>query len=448
MSGAVTGQEISGLDDLTEYFRAAETPREQFLIGTEHEKIGVYVDDHRRVPYEGERGIGAVLEKIALVDGWERVTEGDHVIALLKDGASITLEPGGQFELSGAPLKTIGETCSELHTHLDLMKRISEEFGIAWLAVGADPLHAVSEIPHMPKGRYSIMREYLPTRGGLALDMMYATATVQANFDYSSEADMASKLRMAMGCSAIVSAMFANSPLAAGGESGFISKRVAVWGDMDPDRCGLLPFVFDEDFGYRQYVEWALDVPMFFVVRGHRYIPGKGTSFRQFIEHGFAGQRATLADWDLHLTTLFPEVRLKRFIEVRGADVVSADLICSLPALWKGLLYDAAACAAAWQLVAGWSLAEREAALPAVARRGLAADVAGRPVLELARELVEISDAGLGRLSDESSPDERPFLDALRAQLALGKSPGEVTLERWRGEWGKSADRLIEHTRY
>jgi glutamate--cysteine ligase len=448
MSGEEALRELTSVDDLVGYFRDAETPREEFRIGTEHEKIGVYTDDHRRVPYEGERGIGAVLEKIATVDGWERVFEGENVIALLKDGASITLEPGGQFELSGAPLDTIGETCSELHTHLDLMKRISEEFGIAWLAIGADPLHPVARIPHMPKGRYAIMREYLPTRGDLALDMMYATATVQANFDYSSEADMASKLRMAMGCSAIVSAMFANSPLSEGRENGFASQRVAVWQDMDPDRCGLLPFVFDANFGYRQYAEWALDVPMFFIVRGHRYIPGAGTSFRQFMQNGFAGERATLADWDLHLTTLFPEVRLKRFIEVRGADVVPADLICSLPALWKGLLYDDQACSEAWELVAGWSFAEREAALPAVARAGLAAEVAGQPVLGLARRLVEISDAGLGRLAQGSSPDERPFLDALRAQLELGKSPGEVLLERWRGEWGSSAERLIEHTRY
>jgi glutamate--cysteine ligase len=206
--------------------------------------------------------------------------------------------------------------------------------------------------------------------------------------------------------------------------------------------------VFDADFGYRQYAEWALDVPMFFVVRGHRYIPAAGTSFRRFMQEGFAGERATIDDWDLHLTTLFPEVRLKRFIEVRGADVVPADLICSLPALWKGLLYDDGACAEAWELVAGWSFAEREAALPAVARAGLAAEAAGQPVLELARRLLEISAAGLERLATGGLPDERPFLDALRAQLELGKSPGEVLLERWRGEWGRSADRLIEHTRY
>ncbi len=444
------GAAITSVDDCVAYLRSGEKPRERWVIGTEHEKIALYADSFERVPYEGERGIGRLLERIAAVNGWSPVLEGENVIALKKDGASITLEPGGQIELSGAPLGAIRETCSEFNHHVDLANEIASEMGIVFVALGIDPLHPVPEIPVMPKRRYDIMREYLPTRGGLGLDMMHASATVQANFDFADEADMARKLRTAMGCTPIVSAMFANSSIAAGGESGFASKRVEIWRDTDPDRCGLLHFVFESGFGYRDYVEWALDVPMFFVVRDGTYTPAKGTTFREFMEHGFAGLRADEDDWDLHLTTVFPEVRLKRIIEVRGADAVPRDLICALPALWKGVLYDDDACAAAWRLVADYSREEREAAQEAVARDGLAARVAGRPVLDLARELVDIASAGLRAIAEPagSAPDERAFLDPLQEQIALGRSPGEAVLEHWRGEWQASPARLIDYARY
>jgi glutamate--cysteine ligase len=302
----------------------------------------------------------------------------------------------------------------------------------------------------MPKARYRIMREYLPTRGPLALEMMFATATVQANFDFESEADMADKMRTAMGISPVVSAIFANSSLSAGKASGYVSRRLHAWEETDPDRCGLLEFVFDPGFGYRDYVEWALDVPMFFLVRDGVYRPGGGLTFRRFLERGSEGDRATLEDWDRHLTTVFPDVRLKRFIEVRGADAVPPGLTCSLPALWKGVLYDAEARAEAWALVADVTFAERTAGRSDVARRGLGAELGGRPVLELARELVRISERGLGRIAHAGrrDPDERGFLDPIHEQLALGLSPGQVVLERWEGEWGRSADRLIEYARY
>ncbi len=443
-------QLVSNVDDLLDYFRQSETLVEDFAVGTEHEKIGIHEDTLARVPYEGERGIGTLLERIATRDGWERIFEGDDLIALVKDGTSITLEPGGQIELSGAPLRAIRDTCREFTQHVDLVKEVSADMGIAWLALGADPIHEVSEMPLMPKARYEIMRDYLPGRGPLALDMMHATATVQANFDYASEADMAAKMRMAMGCSPLVSAIFANSPISAGKENGFVSRRVEIWRNMDPDRCGLLPFVFHADFGYRDYAEWALDVPMFFVVRDHQYLPAKATTFRGFLEKGLRGQRATLGDWDTHLTTLFPEVRLKRVIEVRGTDAVPPGLICALPALWKGVLYDTQAREAAWKLVERFGAQEREALLADVARRGLAASAAGRPVLELARHFVDISAEGLRRIAErgETDLDERSFLDPIRELLERGQSPGEVYLASWRGEWHGSLDRLIEASRY
>jgi glutamate--cysteine ligase len=319
-----------------------------------------------------------------------------------------------------------------------------------WLSLGANPLHDVDEIPRIPKQRYAVMRRYLPAKGELAMHMMHLTATVQANLDYASEADMAAKMRTAMGVSPLVSALFANSSLYLGKPSGFVSRRVHIWRYVDPDRCGLLPFVFEPDFGYARYVEWALDVPVIFVLRGGRYRPTGGTSFRRLLAEGFEGSPATLQDWNLHLTTLFPEVRLKQFLEVRGADAVPPGLICALPALWKGLLYDEGAREAAWRLVASWSFAEREASLDAVARRGLRAEVAGRPVLGLARELVAIAREGLARIGDGSGeePDERRFLLPLEEVVERGRSPGEEVLLRWEREWDRSPARLIEYARY
>ena len=441
---------VDSIDDLVGFLRAGEKPPERWVVGTEHEKIGLRAIDKQPIPYEGEAGIRAVLEKIVELDGWTPVYEGESVIALQKGRANITLEPGGQFELSGAPLRTIHETCDEFNAHLALMKRISEPLGLVWLGFGINPIHEAPQIPHMPKARYEIMRSYLPTRGSQALVMMYATATVQANFDYADEADMIDKMRTATGISSIVSAIFANSSLSEGKANGFISRRLQVWEDTDPDRTGLLAGVFAPDFGYRSYVEWALDVPMFFVVREGRYTPAEGMTFRQFFERGWRGERPTLRDFDVHLTTLFPDVRLKQFIEVRSADAVPPALTCSLPALWKGVLYDAEARAAAWALVSRSTQEERLAARADVARRGLEADAFGRPMVELARELAEISVAGLRRIAHagKRDPDETGYLDPVFAQLELGRSPGRLILERWEGDWQRSLDRLIEYTRY
>jgi glutamate--cysteine ligase len=443
-------QKIETLEDCIDFFRSGETQEADWVVGTEHEKIGVYRDSGHRIPYEGEHGIGALLHRIAERDAWTPILEGGKVIALEKAGASITLEPGGQIELSGAPLATIRETCREFNTHVDLLIEESKDLGVSWLALGVDPVHPADEIPVMPKKRYEIMRDYLPTRGGLAMDMMHASATVQANFDFSDEADMAHKLRTAMGCTAIVSAIFANSSVSEGALNGFASKRVAIWRDTDPDRCGLLHFVFEEGFGYREYAEWALDVPMFMLVRDGEYIPAGGLPFRRFMQEGLGPHRARLADWDLHLTTLFPEVRLKRIIEVRGADAVPRDLICALPALWKGILYDADACQAAWGLVEKLSEAEREEAQLAVARGGLAAMIGGRPVLEMAKELAAIAEEGLEAIGErgQAGNDERQFLKPIWAQLELGKSPGEILAERWERDWKREPRRMIEDCAY
>jgi len=444
------GEPVASAADLEVIFRRSEKPPEAWRVGTEHEKIGLNAADLSPVPYEGERGIGALLETIARDDDWTCIREGGAVIALVKGGASITLEPGGQFELSGAPLRTIHETCDEFHSHLALMKRICEPLGIVWLGLGIHPIHPVEKIPEMPKQRYRIMRRYLPTRGSRALVMMFQTATVQANFDYASEADMVEKLRVSLAVSPIVSAIYANSSLSEGAANGYISKRLAAWEDTDPDRTGLLPMVFEPDFGYRRYVEWALDVPMFFIVRGEHYEATDGFTFRQFLRDGWGDLRPTLADFDRHLTTLFPDVRLKNVIEVRGADAVPPALTCSLPALWKGLLYDGEARAAAWDLVASAGHEDRLLARRDVARRGLAAAYAGRPVLDLARQLAEISREGLRRIghAGQTAPNECGFLDPVFAQLDRGASPGQVILECWEGEWGKSIGRLIEYARY
>jgi len=442
-------QPIQGTADLVAYFASGEKAPPAWRVGVENEKLSLG-PTFRPVPYDAPSGIAAVLRALVAHTGWNPVEEDGKLIALEGEGASITLEPGGQLELSGAPLGTAHDTAREFRAHLALVKRVSQPFGIAWLALGAQPLHETSELPRMPKKRYEIMRAYLPAHGSLALDMMHATASVQASFDYADEADMVSKMRTALGVTPLVGALYANSSLACGKTSGFVSRRMNIWRNTDPDRCGGLGFAFERDFGYARYAEWALDVPMFFIVRDGRYFPLHGVTFRSFLQKGHQGLRATLADFDRHLTTLFPDVRLKRLIEVRVVDAVPSDLLCSVPALWKGILYDAEARRAAFELVREWGPAEREQAFDAVSRRGLRARLGGRAIAELVRELVAIAAEGLRRIGhrDTRGQDERVLLDAVWAQLERGKSPGEVLVERWEGEWERSPERLIENTRY
>ena len=348
------GQLLTSKRDLVDYIASGEKPREDWRIGTEHEKFGYTNEDLRPLPYAGPRGIHAMLEGLSRF-GWQRVEEAGNLIALVDDaGGSITLEPGGQLELSGAPLEDLHQTCAEVQKHLAQVREVAEPLGISFLGSGFQPKWRREDIPMMPKGRYEIMRSYLPTRGSMGLDMMFRTCTVQVNLDFSSEADMVKKFRVSMALQPIATALFANSPFEEGKPSGFLSRRSHTWTDTDPDRCGILPFVFEAGMSYERYVDYILDVPMFFVYRDGRYIDASGQSFRDFLAGrlpALPGEFPTSGDWSDHLTTAFPEVRMKKFLEMRGADGGPWRSLCALPAFWVGLLYDQEALDEAAELV-------------------------------------------------------------------------------------------------
>lgn len=431
---------ITSIDDLIRFFERAEKPRQRWRVGMEHEKLGFLEGTLHPVPYEGPRGIEAVLERFDRF-GFEPYREPDGSrVAGVRPGATLSLEPGGQFELSGEAFACAHACKEELLHHVAQARAIGVELGIRWLGIGYRPFGTVDEMPWMPKERYRVMRAYLPTRGKHALDMMLMTATVQANFDWSSEEDMARKMRVAMSVSPLVTAMYANSFLVNGRDSGWTSFRYEVWNHVDPDRCGLLPFVFDEGFGYRRWVEYALDVPMFFIRREGRYIPAHHLTFRQFLEEGLDGHVANMGDFEDHLTTLFPEVRAKSFIEVRGADACSPSMNAALPALWKGILYDDEALRAADELLAGMRFEARLELQLEVARRGLAARCERGAVLDLARELFRISSEGLRRQAcpHANATDERVVLEPVEQVLEEGRSPAESWRERWHGDLGEN----------
>jgi len=447
-------REVEDPSQLADFFRGGETGVADFRVGTEHEKIGLYADSLRPVPYEGAAGIAALLDALQREYAFDPLEDDGNLVGLERDGASITLEPGGQLELSGAPLATLHETCREFNEHLALMKHVSERFGIAWLGLGIHPLASLDELPRMPRERYGLMREYMARRGSLAQWMMHGTGTVQANFDFSDEADAARKLRLACAASPIVTALWANSSISEGRPNGFESRRAMVWRDTDSDRCGFPPFVFAEDWfeapAYERYTEWALDVPMLFIVRGDHHLSAGGMSFREFLKNGLSGHLATLADWNVHLTTLFPEARMKRVIEVRGADAVPPGLVCALPAFWKGLFYDDVALQASLDLVRPWTHAQVDALHADVARRGLQAESPDGPVLEVARELVQLSEAGLRRIAAHNSRGETEelFLEPVQRILDRGSSPARAALEHWEGPWNAQVSRLVEYSRY
>ncbi|MHB8417841.1 MAG: glutamate--cysteine ligase [Myxococcales bacterium] len=435
---------VDSVDQLVAFLREGEKPRERFRVGMEHEKIGLCGGTVAPIPYGGERGIGELLSRLRRF-GYELFLEQGRPIAALQGGLSITLEPGGQLELSGRPFGCSHDLARELRRHLALVRALGAELGHLWLGVGYRPFGTVDQAQWMPKGRYRRMREHLSRAGALGLDMMTMTATVQANFDFSDEADMARKVRVATRVSPIVTALFANSPLRDGRESGFLSFRTEVWRQTDPARCGLLQAALREDFGYRAYVEWALDVPMIFVRRGDEYRDPGGRTFRRFLSEGLGGERATLTDWEDHLTTLFPEIRLKRVIEVRGADAGTAEMCAALPSLWKGLLYDADALEAAGKLVRAGH-AELVALSEDVSRRALAARLGDRPVLDLARELVDIAAGGLHH-QQGCGRDEARFLEPLYQIVEDGRCPAEVALAKLHGELGGDPRKLLEHWR-
>jgi glutamate--cysteine ligase len=420
------------MDELLLPFHTSFKPRAQWRVGTEAEKIGLLADTLAPLPFTGPRSVQRVLALLADRHGWhpEREHPQSEVIALTRGASSITLEPAGQLELSGAPFVSIHDTAAEFDNHLSELHGISSELGIVWISLGFHPFADHEQLPKVPKDRYAIMEKYLPTRGPRALDMMRRTCTVQANLDYESEHDAIGKLRVALALQPIVTGLFAHSPFVEGRRGSNLSERAAVWLGMDPDRSGMLPFAWDRDMSLQRYVDWALDVPMFMIKRKERVIPNTKQTFRAFMRDGVQGERATRHDWEMHLNTLFPEVRLKRTLEVRGADAQRAALTAALPALWKGLLYDARALAQAESLISTLDPRQLEQARPYIAARALAATLAGRTVRAWAESVLEIAIGGLQRQAgaDPRGRGEEEYLTPFVQLLARGMSPAEELL--------------------
>lgn len=432
-------------------------PKSEWRIGAEHEKFGFDRQTLARPAYEGDNGIKAMLEGLQRF-GWSPVEEGGHVIALERQNAegltaSISLEPGGQFELSGAPLRDIHDICSETGQHLVEVKSVADQIGLGFLGLGFDPLWRREDVPIMPKGRYDIMRAYMPKRGSLGLDMMLRTCTIQANLDFDSEADMVAKFRASLALQPIATALFANSPFTEGRPNGFLSARANVWTDTDPDRTGMLDFVFQDGFGFERYADYALDTPMYFAKRDGKYVDASGQSFRDFMDGklpALPGELPTKKDWADHLTTLFPEVRLKSYLEMRGADGGPWSRICGLPALWAGVLYDAPSLAAAWDLCKHWDIADHERLRRDVTRLGLKAEVAGRTVQDVAKDMVHIAREGLKNRARFSGGmvDERGYLSELEDIADSGVTPAERLLDLYNGAWQGDIGRVYSDFAY
>ncbi|GAB6195081.1 glutamate--cysteine ligase [Lysobacter xanthus] len=444
--------EVESRDALVEFLASGVRPREDWRIGTEHEKFGFRTDDLRAPTFDGERGIEALLKGLVPF-GWTPVEEKGRVIALTRDDASVSLEPAGQLELSGAPLETLHETCRETGTHLREVRSVAEPMGLGFLGMGFQPKWRRDEMPWMPKGRYRIMREYMPKVGTLGLDMMTRTCTVQVNLDVASEADMVKKFRVSLALQPIATALFADSPFTEGTPNGFLSYRSQIWTDTDNDRTGLLDFVFEDGFGYERYTDYLLDVPMYFVYRDGTYIDASGQSFRDYMNGRLParpGFRPTMKDWADHMTTAFPEVRLKKYLEMRGADSGPWNRICALPAYWVGLLYDDAALDAAWDLVKDFSLEERHALRGGVPKQALKLPFRGGTALDLARESLKIAAAGLQRRArlNDNGVDESIFLAPLVDIVESGTTAAERKLELFHGAWNGSVEPVFREFAY
>jgi glutamate--cysteine ligase len=448
---------VESQQELVAYLEAGGKPKEDWRIGTEHEKFGFHKGDLTPVAYDGPSGIAALLTEMCKRFGWEPVHEGANVIAL-KDpccdaGGSITLEPGGQFELSGAPLRTVHETCAEVNGHLAQVREAGDALGIGMLGLGFSPKWTRERTPRMPKGRYDIMTAYMPKVGTLGLDMMYRSCTVQVNLDFSDEADMIKKLRVSLALQPVATALFANSPFTEGKPNGFLSFRSHIWTDTDKARTGMLPFAFEDGMSFERYVDYALDVPMYFVKRDGRYVDASGASFRDFMAGKLAqlpGERPTLSDWADHIGTLFPEVRLKQYLEMRGADGGPWRRLCALPALWTGLLYDSASLEAAWTLVKDWTAEERQALRDAVPRQGLKTPFRGGTMLDIARQTLAISADGLKARArtNNSGDDETVFLDSLEEVVASKQTPAELLLRKYEHEWQGDINKVFQTEAY
>ena len=445
-------QPITGRDDLVSWFEQGCKEDGDLRIGIEHEKIPFYVEDRAPVPYGGDAtgrrgGIKALLDGLAASGDWQPGYDGDQVNSLSNaaTGANISLEPGGQFELSGAPVRSAHEIRDEIAAHLAALKAVAEPNGIGFLTLGASPKWTLAETPLMPKARYRIMEAYMPKVGTRGLDMMFRTATAQANLDYTSEADMVRKLRVSLALQPVATALFANSPFTLGRPNGFFSVRSHIWLDTDRARCGIMPFAFEPGMGFERFVDYALDVPMYFVRREGRFLDATGLDFRAFLEGRLPilpGERATRSDWADHLSTIFTEVRLKRYIEMRGEDVGPPEMIVALGALFAGLLYDGAALQAASDLISAWSAETRQTMRELVPARGFATDVEGRPLRDVARDMIAIAKGGLTRraMHDAQGRDESEYLVPLEERVERGRSRAEDLLERYHGSWAGSVE--------
>jgi glutamate--cysteine ligase len=450
---------ITSRDELVAWLAGGAKPESEFRVGTEHEKFAFYQADHAPVPYEvaaGQRrgGIRSILEGMASSLQWTPIMDGPHVIGLFDEtgGGAISLEPGGQFELSGAPFATIHETKAELDAHFATLAGVAKPLDIWFLSLGMSPKWQLDEVPVMPKQRYAIMARYMPKVGTRGLDMMFRTSTVQANLDFSSEADMVKKLRVSLALQPLATALFANSPFLEGKPTAYLSGRSEVWRDTDNARAGMLPFAFEVGMGFERYVDYALDVPMYFVKRGDKYHDVAGANFRDLLAGNLAqlpGEKATLSDWANHLSTIFPEVRLKRFLEMRGADVGPLPFITALPALFVGLFYDATALDGAYELIKNWTNEERENLRAQVPRTGLATQIAGRSLREIGKDVLKLARDGLAHRArkDATGRDETYFLDPLDGVLS-GQSLAETLLEKFKGPWKESIEPAFEECIY
>ncbi len=443
------GGPIERHEQLAEYLAAGCKPRQDWRIGTEHEKFGYIKDTLAPLPYDGPTSIRAMLEGLRDRFGWAPIEEGGHLIGLEKDGANVSLEPGGALELSGAPLETIHQTCDEVNEHLREVKEIADGIGAGFIGLGAAPIWRHEDMPLMPKGRYKLMDAYMNRVGTDGTTMMRRTCTVQVNLDFSSEADMVQKMRVALALQPVATALFANSPFFEGKVNGHKSWRSRVWRHLDAARTGMLPFVFEEGFGFEAWVQYALDVPMYFVYRDGRYVDALGMSFRDFLKGelpALPGETPTLSDWADHLTTVFPEARTKKYIEMRGADGGPWRRLCALPAFWVGLMYDQSALDGAWDLVKGWDAETREALRVAASVDGLQAETHGVTMHALAREVLALSEAGLKARAREGAggmvPDETHFLNALKESVETGMVPADELLDHYHGDWNGDLSRI------
>ena len=446
---------IENKAQLIEALSKGSKPKADWRIGTEHEKFPFLTDTLNPVPYNGARSIRALLEGLRDRFGWQGVYENDNIIALSDPHGmgNVSLEPGGQFELSGAPLKTVHDTCEEVNEHLVQVREIGDALGIGFLGLGASPTWTRAETPVMPKGRYKIMAPYMDKVGRYGRDMMFRTCTVQVNLDFGSEADMIKKLRVSLALQPVATALFANSPFLEGKPNGFLSFRSEVWTDTDKARSGMLPFAFEPGMSFERYVDYALDVPMYFVMRDGKYINTAGESFRKFLEGKLPqlpGEKPVAKDWADHITTIFPEVRLKQYMEMRGADSGPWRRLCALPALWTGVLYEEGPLDAAWEMVKGWTAAERQALREAVPREGLKAMIRGRTVRDIAKDMLKLSRTGLEQRNEQGckGKTEASFLDVLDETAATGKTAAENLLDLYHGAWNGNIERVFRDFAY